>query len=80
MSKCNLTKEQLEDAYKIVKASPHCVRTPLLKSVEKLGFWKCEDDTKVHLKLENMQTSGKTLLVTVQLIICTAFPKLQCYC
>ena len=58
MSDTLITKKDLEDACEIVKRS-HCVRTPLIKNVEKIGFIKCKDDVNIHLKVENMQTSGK---------------------
>ena len=57
-SPCGITKQSLDDAYNVVKSSPHCIRSPLLKDVAKLGFIKPQDDVKVHFKLENMQTSG----------------------
>ena len=54
----SLTKEQLDEAYQVVKQSPYCVRTPLLKNVENLGLFDLKSDVNIHLKLENVQTSG----------------------
>nr|XP_026691435.1 serine racemase-like [Ciona intestinalis] len=64
-----VTEATLNEAYDIVRASRDCVRTPLLRNVEKLGFLDCPDEVEVHLKLENMQVTGsfKSRGVVVQL-------------
>ena len=44
--------------FQLIDNSPHAVRTPTLKHVEKMfGF----ENVQLHLKLENMQTTGKVL-------------------
>ena len=45
-----VTKAALEAAEKVINASRHVRRTPLLS-----GFPICEDGTDVYLKMESMQ-------------------------
>uniref|UniRef100_H2YVS5 L-serine ammonia-lyase n=1 Tax=Ciona savignyi TaxID=51511 RepID=H2YVS5_CIOSA len=69
MAGCLVSAASLDEAYGIVRASKDCVRTPLLRNVEKLGFLECPEGVEVHLKLENMQTTGsfKSRGVVVQM-------------
>nr|CAB3266581.1 serine racemase-like [Phallusia mammillata] len=53
-----LDAKALDQACKVVWESPDCVRTPLLKNIEKLGFVDVPEGVQVHLKLENMQLTG----------------------
>ena len=52
-----LTLEDIKSARLIIDASPHCVRTPLLQHVQTM--FDLDPSIDLHLKLENMQTTGE---------------------
>ena len=53
--------QDIENAIEIIKKSPMVYRTPLLQNVQNMfGFG---DQFKLHLKMENMQNTGKILIL-----------------
>ena len=47
----------LQLAYQVVRQSPMCVRTPMMHHVQ--DRMEMKEDMDLHLKLENMQITGK---------------------
>ena len=49
--------EDIQTAREVVDSSPYTVRTPLLSNVQQM-FPELDPSIELHLKLENMQTTG----------------------
>jgi len=54
-----VSQEDVEKAIEAIKQSPMVIRTPILQNAESIfGF---QNRFKLHLKLENMQNTGKEM-------------------